>query len=146
MRRLLFTTMSLLVLGAVFAAEAWAPPIWGIPDVRVSAGCAVYGQAITLAGGGFAPGSNVNVSAPFGHYVGAPLPERWIPAVDVVADGQGRIEATLQLPSHGSPDWRYQARTVMATGPSYRDGQELSSFDQLVVASKRICNRLEPSS
>jgi hypothetical protein len=143
MRKFVLAGLAFLGLGLWLPPQAWAPPAEGVPNVGVSPRCAVYGHEIAVHGYGFAAGSEVLVSAPVGHYEGPPLPVRFIQSQTVTADDAGAIEATLQVPhGDGTRYWRYQPRAIFAEGPDGLDGEPGSSFDELVIGTRKVCRKL----
>jgi hypothetical protein len=129
--------------GLFTAASAYAPPVEGVPQVTATPRCALYGHELDVTGNGFAANSQVTVSAPIGRYEGPPPPVRIIQPQTVTTDGTGAFEAALALPvGDGTHYWRYQPRMVLAEGPEGLDGETGSSFDQVVIGTRKICRKL----
>jgi hypothetical protein len=128
------------------APSAFAPPATGVPNVGVAGTCFAYNQRIPVAGSGFAPGTRVVVSAPFGHYTG-PLPYSEIKSTTVTAGPSGRVRANLRAPKvpKSAPPyrWSYQPRVVFAEGTGQTSGSPGQSFAEFVVASRAVCRALD---
>lgn len=129
----------------VEALGAWAPPVSGIPNAVVTGSrCVEYGRRIQVAGGGFAPGTPVTLSAPEGHYIGPPPPFTRIGDVTVRADASGGFEGALKAPARPSgKSWSWQPRVVFATGTSRVGEGEGQSFDQVLIGTHQVCQILE---
>jgi hypothetical protein len=136
--------LSAATIAALLAPGAWAPPVPGLPNIGIGKGCIPYGHAIPLGGAGFEPGTQVTVSAPPGHYVG-PTPFMLIPDVVTTAGRHGEISVRLRAPSTPRHGPRYQARVVFASGTGQADHRPEQSYDEVVIATPRLCHILDSS-
>jgi hypothetical protein len=138
--------MTTLAAGAasvllLFPASAPAPPAAGVPNVNVLRSCVPWGWPIPVSGFGFAPGSTVTVSAPLGHYYGPSGALAGISTVTAVADASGNFKTHLRAPKQERP--LYQPRVVFAEGRPGIEGGPTESFDQVLLAKRNVCTRLD---
>jgi hypothetical protein len=140
-------TVTVAGIGATLAAllvtgNAWAPPAEGVPNMGVRQSCVAYGQRFKVTGFGFAPGSSVTLSAPLGHY--DPFFGGYkINNTTAIADQTGGFSGSLVAPRRrGRPPLSYQPRVIFATGTAQDGGGEGESFDEVLIATSRLCKLL----